>query len=546
MYQILIVDEDEHQLWALEKNLFPEREDIRIVTASSGEEGLDLLRGGNVDLLVSDIKMPGSIDGFQLILRAKEVAPDARVMITTAFGTNRIQNLADRIGITHYIEKPFSVSQLRDAILEILDEKEGFQGMLSDLELTDIIQMLCLANRTALLHLKHKEHRGKIVFERGAVIHAEFDEEIGVEAVYRMLALRQGDIYMQSDFQNDRRTIDVGWQDMLLEGVRRSDEARLMESSNASVVGAERSAAEVEEDLLAFPPRLGGQVDSEYDFDDDDSGVHSPTLFPTDEFDEGAGLSREAGLAESTNDGTQRFSTEMLFSDEELEELAEEMDEEDSSNGAPSNSGGFRSSHTPLGTPSVIAEEMGQQYVDDDEFEEAGLQQQAMATGAAAGQDSLDHQAVSLDLLPQLREAPLAGLDELSAPSQQAASNFSVLVEDFARECPGLQATGLFSMRDGSPLHFVAADGNGDSFADDVVAFHFRDVITSATRTVMALDGDEAFEELQIVLERNLVLLRTLPGTPYIHIAIVSTETRLGIAVVLMRRFAQQFQDTMR
>ena len=211
MYNVLIVDEEEHLLSALEQNLFPERDDMTILTASTGEDGLEHLKNSRVDLLISDIKMPGKIDGFQLILRAKEVAPDARVIIMTAFGNHRVQNFADRIGITHYIEKPFNTSELRDAVLEVLDERQGFQGVLSDLELTDIIQMLCLARRTALLHLKHRDHRGRIVFENGEVIHGEFDELTGEQAVFRMLALRQGDIFMQSDFRNEERTIDIGW-----------------------------------------------------------------------------------------------------------------------------------------------------------------------------------------------------------------------------------------------------------------------------------------------------------------------------------------------
>src|SRR5690554_7487787 len=89
MHRILIVDEDEHLLWALEKNLFPDRDDLRVLTAADGEAGMEILKGGNIDLLVSDIKMPGKVDGFQLILRAKEIAPEARVVIMTTFGSGR-------------------------------------------------------------------------------------------------------------------------------------------------------------------------------------------------------------------------------------------------------------------------------------------------------------------------------------------------------------------------------------------------------------------------------------------------------------------------
>ncbi|MGM0558010.1 MAG: DUF4388 domain-containing protein, partial [Myxococcota bacterium] len=233
MYRILVVDEDEHLLWALEKNLFPERDDLEIITADTGAEGLEILKTGSIDLLVSDIKMPGKIDGFQLILRAKEIAADARVVIMTAFGGGRIESFADRVGITHYIEKPFNISELRDIILDLLDEREGFQGVLSDLELTDIIQMLCLAKRSTLLHLKHKDRRGKIVFEQGDVVHAEFGDTVGKEAVYEMLDLKQGDIFMESDYDYDQQTIHIGWQDLLLEGVKLQDERRLEEESEA-------------------------------------------------------------------------------------------------------------------------------------------------------------------------------------------------------------------------------------------------------------------------------------------------------------------------
>lgn len=226
MHNVLIVDEDSELLATLTDGLFPERTDIAILTATDGESALEHLKDVRVDLLISDIKMPGKVDGFQLILRAKEITPDARVIIITAFGSHRVQNFADRIGITHYIEKPFNTDELREAVLEILDEKEGFQGVLNDLELTDIIQMLCLARRTALLHLKHRDRRGRIVFDNGELTHATFDNLVGADAIYRMLALRQGDIFMQSDFRNDERTIDIGWQDLLFEGVRRADEER--------------------------------------------------------------------------------------------------------------------------------------------------------------------------------------------------------------------------------------------------------------------------------------------------------------------------------
>jgi DNA-binding response OmpR family regulator len=299
MYRILVVDQDEHLLWALEKNLFPERDDLEVITADTGAEGLEILKTGSIDLLVSDIKMPGEIDGFQLILRAKEIAADARVVIMTAFGAGRIESFADRVGITHYIEKPFNISELRDIILDLLDEREGFQGVLSDLELTDIIQMLCLAKRSTLLHLKHKDRRGKIVFEQGDVVHAEFGETVGKEAVYEMLDLKQGDIFMESDYDYDQQTIHIGWQDLLLEGVKLQDEARLREDSE----GQEGNGGSP---FASFRPeaRIGSTTS--------DSAL----------IDVGVDYGSEAEMEEESEVSDTDNAPPSLFSEEELEEIS--------------------------------------------------------------------------------------------------------------------------------------------------------------------------------------------------------------------------------
>ena len=55
MHQILIVDEEEHLLWALEKNLLPERDDIKVMTARGGDEGLRLLKEEAIDVLICEL-----------------------------------------------------------------------------------------------------------------------------------------------------------------------------------------------------------------------------------------------------------------------------------------------------------------------------------------------------------------------------------------------------------------------------------------------------------------------------------------------------------
>lgn len=480
MYNVLIVDEEEHLLSALEQNLFPERDDISIATASDGETGIDKLNDARIDLLISDIKMPGKIDGFQLILRAKEMAPDARVIIMTGFGNNRVQNFADRIGITHYIEKPFNTSELRDAILEILDEKEGFQGVLSDLELTDIIQMLCLARRTALLHLKHRDHRGRIVFDSGEVVHAEFDDMAGEDAVYRMLALRQGDIFMQSDFQNDEKTIEIGWQDLLFEGLKRADEERAalhLDDSEAEDSGPDTDvgmgvSTDVVDDIVQGGPDI------------DDEPEPDQSFFSEDELRE-IELAGAEAIAEDSIDENLPFAT-----------LAESSAEEAGRFGVPNRS-----------TPGID---------EDDDFRTPFQRERSALVQSGA-----------------------ASLNEPISVEDLGADGFQRTLEGFARECPGLRQTVIIEPGEGLALNSVEIAPGYDA---EAVAAFLGDVTVGAGRAVESL-GPDHLDEVQMAVGGEYFLLRALRGTPYVHVAIVERDVSLGVALVLMRRFQQNLAN---
>ncbi|WP_158542344.1 DUF4388 domain-containing protein [Lujinxingia litoralis] len=520
MYHILIVDEEEHLLWALERNLFPQRQDIIVHTARSGEDGLRILDQQPIDLLISDIKMPGAVDGFQLILRAKEMAPDARVMIITAFGTHRIQNFAERIGISHYIEKPFTVDEVRDAILEILNEKEGFQGVLSDLELTDIIQMLCLAKRTALLHLKHRDHRGRIVFDHGEVTHAEFDGEVGPEAVYEMLALRQGDIFMQSDFEPMAPTIDMGWQDLLLEGVRRTDERRFEEEQQIgpSIGGA-----------------VSGNVEPVLDLDDEDftpgrtltpMGGGAETVFSSSFETEPS----QPGLADSSS------SAALLFSQAELDEMAA-ASEDVLETAEPLASGGIEE---------LSEVELGPVMSQSDFPGERKRRKTSPGMSAVSAQVVVTEESGEFELFaaPALNGRHVDEELATSVPELSPAEGEShPLLEDFVRECPGLRATGLVDAKSGQPLEFLALRGDR-SFEESELSMRMAEVFRRAHRSVQALHADDALEEMQMAMAGDYVLIRALRGTPFVHLAVIEREASLGIALVLMRQLGRRLAES--
>ena len=79
---VLVVDDS--ATWRrLVKSILENELEISTVVASSGQEGLDILESTPVDVVVSDLNMPG-MNGLQFLQRARPVSPRTKVVIMTA------------------------------------------------------------------------------------------------------------------------------------------------------------------------------------------------------------------------------------------------------------------------------------------------------------------------------------------------------------------------------------------------------------------------------------------------------------------------------
>jgi CheY-like chemotaxis protein len=87
--------------------------------AHSGEEALEMLQRTPVDLLVTDLLMPG-IDGLELIRQAQVVSPRTRVILITACRKEQIEAEARRLGVCRCLIKPFYIEELVQAMQEAL------------------------------------------------------------------------------------------------------------------------------------------------------------------------------------------------------------------------------------------------------------------------------------------------------------------------------------------------------------------------------------------------------------------------------------------
>ncbi|MFA6010901.1 MAG: sigma-54 dependent transcriptional regulator [Desulfobacteraceae bacterium] len=109
MDTILIVDDEISYLTLLRAVL--EEEGYEIVTAKCGIEALDILKSSDIDLIITDMKMP-EMNGLQLLDSVRAGWPDVPVIIMTAHGSIEKAVEAMHRGAFTYIQKPFENNSL--------------------------------------------------------------------------------------------------------------------------------------------------------------------------------------------------------------------------------------------------------------------------------------------------------------------------------------------------------------------------------------------------------------------------------------------------
>jgi CheY-like chemotaxis protein/predicted regulator of Ras-like GTPase activity (Roadblock/LC7/MglB family) len=223
--RVLIVDDEEDLTWSISKHLTKDKNKYELLAVNSALEALKILEKLPVELVISDIRMP-EMSGLDLLLEIRQNYPSTKVIIMTAYGSHDIQQQANERGCFKYIEKPFEIQELRQMILNIVEEKRGFDGKISDLNLSDLIQMNCLGRLTNALHVKMESQVGVIYFEDGNIVHSEVDELKGEDAFYTILSWEGGSFSIEKGVKASEETIRAGWQTLLLEALKRADESR--------------------------------------------------------------------------------------------------------------------------------------------------------------------------------------------------------------------------------------------------------------------------------------------------------------------------------
>ncbi len=118
---ILVVDDDEHQLLAYQQEL--EDAGYEVLTASSGQEAIDIVRTKHVDVVLLDIAMP-VMDGLEALARILAVNRQLPVILNTAYSSYRDDFMT--WAAEAYVTKSSDSSELHKCIRQAL-RKRGIQ-----------------------------------------------------------------------------------------------------------------------------------------------------------------------------------------------------------------------------------------------------------------------------------------------------------------------------------------------------------------------------------------------------------------------------------
>jgi CheY-like chemotaxis protein len=235
---ILVVDTDVQIRRLLELSLRNAGFDVR--AAATAPEALKAVGELAPDLIVSETRLEGGPDGFELCRQIKKRTEGPRIaFVFLAEQTVETKLRGVEAGADDFLAKPVYVQEVvaharsllqrreRDRLEALARGDERFVGELEDFPLVDLLGALAANHKSGVVVLTAPSGaRGEIYFREGAVVDAEVGRLSGLDAVCRLFSWSRG--RFEIEWKNIRRKDAVGKEPsaLVVEALRRLDEWR--------------------------------------------------------------------------------------------------------------------------------------------------------------------------------------------------------------------------------------------------------------------------------------------------------------------------------
>ena len=120
---ILFVDDELSILSTLKRLL--RREPYNILTADSGQQGLEILAENSVNIVISDMRMP-HMSGAEFLQQVKQHYPQTKRIIMSGYADiEAVVDAVNKGGICHFISKPWDNDELKTIICDLVADKQN-------------------------------------------------------------------------------------------------------------------------------------------------------------------------------------------------------------------------------------------------------------------------------------------------------------------------------------------------------------------------------------------------------------------------------------
>jgi CheY-like chemotaxis protein/predicted regulator of Ras-like GTPase activity (Roadblock/LC7/MglB family) len=223
--RVLIIDDEEPLLRNLSTYLRTSVPEIEVFTATSAEDGLALLERQVCDVLLTDVYLPG-MDGIDLIPQALQRRPALQIMVMTAFDSPDLRQTALRRGALRFLPKPLDLGELKARILEASAPTRGWLGVVGDLDLFDLTQLLALSGRSKAVRVANGDRTGVLIFRDGGLRHASTARKRGPDAFFEMAEWPCANFQDLPELEvaDHRDNVDLTTAHLMMEAARLQDE----------------------------------------------------------------------------------------------------------------------------------------------------------------------------------------------------------------------------------------------------------------------------------------------------------------------------------
>jgi CheY-like chemotaxis protein len=186
MDKVLIADDDAQLLLILSETLKKYGKGYDIVTASDGLAAIKALQKERFSLVVTDIQMP-RVNGLVLLSYMSKNFPKIPCIVMTGHGTPDLKRRLERESL-HYLEKPFQIQQLAEAIMSVLGRQESLGGTLNGVSLHGFLKLIEMEHITCLCEINSPDgNKGYLFFDGGILHNAFYGDLRGEGAAVKLL-----------------------------------------------------------------------------------------------------------------------------------------------------------------------------------------------------------------------------------------------------------------------------------------------------------------------------------------------------------------------